>query len=66
MRVTQDRKQLAACLTHYMAITESYDLARKAETLADRLETTSSQEAVIDAQLFLQQRGIECPEKTDA
>lgn len=65
MRVTHDRKQLAACLTHYMATTDSYDLARKAETLADRLEMTSSQEAVIDAQLFLQLHGIECPGATD-
>jgi len=69
MRVTtQDPKQLAACLTRLMATTESRDLARQAENLADMLDAmvTPSPEVVGKAQLLLERHGIGCPGAEDA
>lgn len=68
MRVpTQDPNLLAACLERFMANTESHSLRDQADVLADRLNAMSppAKDAIVDAQLFLQRHGVECPGSND-
>lgn len=61
--MTQDPRQLAACLTELMVATESREVAERAGTLADQLDATNEPSAglVMDAQRFLERHGVQCP-----
>lgn len=64
---TQDPNLLTECLDRFIAGTESRSLADQANVLAERLNAMSpaSEDAIVEAQLFLQKRGIECSESSN-